>query len=73
MMIDDCHNHLTEEENVVEGIETSTAFPTMASIDRNVCVNLTPAHLLYAQEMYLARVKQYESSCKGKCIVTLLS
>ena len=47
-------------------VEYSATFPTMASINRYVVMNLTPAHLLYAQEKYLARVKQYESSCKGK-------
>ena len=47
-------------------VEYSATFPTMASINRYVVMNLTSAHLLYAQEKYLARVKQYESSCKGK-------
>ena len=47
-------------------VEYSATFPTMASINRYVLRNLTPAHLLYAQEKYLARVQQYESSCKGK-------
>ena len=39
--------------------------PKMASIDKELLSNLSKPHLLYAQEMYLARVKRYESSCKG--------
>lgn len=40
--------------------------PKMASISKDVFAKISKAHLLYAQEMYIARVKQYESSCKGK-------
>ena len=49
-----------------EDTSKTSNFPTMASIDKHVCQNLSKAHLLYAQEIYLARVKQYESSLKGK-------
>lgn len=52
-----------KESEQTDGI----AFPRMASIDTEIFAVLSKAHMLYAQEMYLARVKKYESSCKGKC------